>query len=491
MADLHHTVPIQPPAVLDRVETTIDTLVDAGEPYQGLVPSILDRRSGAIPAASPPTVPGQRQFDRAHHGCNLLHDEPLLRTMYGLAAATDRERYEVAADRYLETFATECTDTATGLFPWGEHAYWHVGEDRIGNSRASERDDTGPVIHDHLRAVPAWLWEKLAAFNPDCVQDFADGLEYHWNDPEEPEYIRHAYITIKGRYPKGDHACDFPRHGGHYVFDWAFAYADEQHPDYLRRIEKVLDYWWDKPELHQDGLLPMESRGDNDTPDPGQTISLVVSLFEAADHLESNELAPDLRELMRERADSYLDAYLEGGDASAENRILAYPLWASVYGGAPPGATAASDALKVLCAYRQTGREPLLEWATEVGRTYRDSRFPDQGTLALADTQLDDVRGLDEDEIIPIWAFAVGSAVGLFADLYDLTGESRWLDAGLDLSETAVEQYFDAPLPRAAGGVDHYENQLGTGYLVYNLARIALLAMADTDCPLGPDYTAR
>ena len=96
-------------------------------------------------------------------------------------------------------FATHCTDTVTGLFPWGEHAYWHLVEDRVGDSHrlALPDKEPGTTLHDHLRQAPVWLWEKLHEFNPRCVERFAEGLDYHYKDGEPREYIRHAHIERK------------------------------------------------------------------------------------------------------------------------------------------------------------------------------------------------------------------------------------------------------------------------------------------------------
>src|SRR5689334_2251622 len=120
----------EPAQILARVCAALDALIAAGEPYGGLFPSILDRRNGVMAQSLPPGIPGQRTGDRSHHGPNLLHDEAALATLDGLAAALDRPDYAAAANRYLRRWATHSTDTETGLFPWGEHAYWHLLEDR-------------------------------------------------------------------------------------------------------------------------------------------------------------------------------------------------------------------------------------------------------------------------------------------------------------------------------------------------------------------------
>ena len=166
-----------PETILNRVDRALTALVNAAEPYEGLFPSLLDRHTGAMLTDLPPAIEGQRNGDRAHLGSNLTHDEVTLKTCYAL----DRTDLTQAADQYLKRFVAHCTGTESGLFPWGEHAFWHLVDDRPGNSYIYNNPEaTDRLIHDHLRSTPLWLWEKLHAINPDCIQRFAEGLDNHW-----------------------------------------------------------------------------------------------------------------------------------------------------------------------------------------------------------------------------------------------------------------------------------------------------------------------
>ena len=226
--------------ILQRVLKAIDVLINVSDQYEGLFPSLIDRETHGMVMDLPPAIDGQRMGDRSHLGSNLVHDHALLNAMIALG-------YEDAVDRYLKRFATHCTDTPTGLFPWGEHAFWHLVDDCAGNSYLLRGDGRKPPItHDHLRQVPLWLWEKLWAFNPRCVERFAEGLNGHWTEGEPLEYIRHAYIEEKRSYARGKRSCDFPRHGGFYILDWAFAHVKTGRKDFLDQLRRMLDYWWEK-----------------------------------------------------------------------------------------------------------------------------------------------------------------------------------------------------------------------------------------------------
>ncbi len=468
-------------AVLDSVCRSVDLLIERADEHGGLFPSVLDRFSGDRPDAMPPAIAGQRDGDRAYGGSNLIHDEAALKTLYALSCALGRPDYGTAADRYLHRFATHCTDTPSGLFPWGEHAFWDLERDRIGNSRHLRNPaDPHGAIHDHLRQAPLWLWQKLQHFNPQCVQQFAQGLDGHWTEGDGWEYIRHAHIEEVRRHGRGARSCDFPRHGGFYIFDWAFAHAHGGDGRWIEQIERMLNYWW--PLRDGRNLLLIESRSPvddqhfYDTNAPGQTLSLAISLLESAPLLEDTHRA--LAATMRQRAAAYIDGFFQAPhdlDAGqfiilsrrADNAVAqTMPVWGSVYGVWP----ASYVALSCLCGYRLTDDARLLEWAEAVGRAYAREALPQN---------------------VAVPAMDAGLGLGLLAELYAISRDKNWLEAGLTLAESLIACYFDAVLPRGAAGIDWYDAQMGPSFLLHGLARIALLSSEGTECPLQADYTAR
>ena len=470
--------------ILARVCAALDALVRAGAPYHGLIPSVLDLQSGQLLETLPAPIPGQRMEDRSHPGCNLIHDQALLATLLALAEALGRPDYGAAAGDYLRHWATHCTATVTGLFPWGEHAFWHLRENRVGNSyllRAPARPGGAPgATHDHLRQAPLWLWQALTQYPPQCVERFGEGLDFHWKEGEPPEYSRHAAIEAPVRPPRDRRSFDFPRHSGFYIFDWSFAYLQTGRAEFLHQATQMADYWW----LKRDhcGLLLIESRSPAsdvhffNANAPGQTISLAASLLEAAGLLQPAR--PDLAGVWRERAAVYLDGFfaaphdLDRGvfvllcDRTTNEAREVMPVWGSRYGVWP----AAYVALTALCAYRLTRDHRLLSWAAAVGRRYDGEPLPPG---------------------VAVPAMDAGLGLELLADLYDLTGDRRWLDAALHLAGTLLAVYLDTRLPRGAAGIGWYESQMGPAFLLHGLARTALLSLDRDHCPLAPDYTTR
>ena len=476
-----HTTPMNADRILDRVCVAFDVLIEAGAAYEGLFPSLIDRETHKMVTELPPAIDGQRMGDRAHLGSNLMHDHPALKAMFALSDSLGRDDYGEAANRYLKRFARCCTGTPTGLFPWGEHSFWDLLDDTVGNSYLLlDRERELPVTHDHLRQAPLWLWEKLQEFSPRCVECFAEGLNGHWTEGEPLEYCRHAYIMESRPYQRYLRSCDFPRHGGFYILDWGFAYLQTGREEFLEQIRTILDYWWKKRD--DLGLLLIESRspvteknfyGVNSVQ---QTFSLGVSLLEAADLLAESQ--PHLAATMRQRGKVYIAAFL-AAPHDLENRLFVgssrrgtdeildtYVTWGSKYGAQSP---VAGTALMALCGYRLTGDKRLMAWARAAAHPYLEEPLPKEIAVPARDP---------------------ATGIGLLADLYDLTGESFWLEGGLNLAGAMMEAFMDGDLPRGSSRTEVYESQLGPGDLLFALTRLALLAKDKSQAP-EPDYSLR
>ena len=474
--------------ILGHVNGALDQLIEIGNHHAGLFPSMIDRSTNDMLLEIPPAIPGQRIHDRANHGSNLTHDEPTLMTLYALGVHQKNTAYTNAADRYLKRFATHCTDTPTGLFPWGEHSCWNLVDDCVGNIYRSSGSRDVETTHDHLRSTPLWLWEKLNTYKPECVQQFAVGLRSHWlpaDDTYPLEYSRHAYMDSHEPYAGGhiEYSPDFPRHGGFYIFDWAYAYSQSHNIEHLLQLKRMLDYHWQRK--NPDNLLFIESR-----PRPNsqgslavtQTLSLASSLLEAAVLVES--AAPALADEMRDHAYDYIEGFfrVSTGFEKDHEPCVFYNLWnpdepqksriASIWGSSYGKTPVCYGACNALCVYRLTHDKRLLEYAKAAGRGYMREAFP-------TDVQAP--------------AMDAGMGLGLLADLYDITGDSKWLEGALTLSKQLVAVYFEADkaLPRGAAGIDWYESQMGPGFLLHGLARTALLAQDKDNCMLEADYTGR
>jgi len=460
-------------ALQSTVCAALDALIEAARPHDGLFPSVLDCASEQMPWSLPASIEGQRDEDRSFPGSNLAHDHSTLRTMLDVAAVTGKTHYADAARVYLHRFATHCANTGSGLFPWGEHSFWNLIEDRPGNSYPLFRT-RGRVTHDHLLQAPLWLWEELWRIRPECVTRFAEGLDNHWVGEQGSEYQRHAEVLWRKRNDApGKRSCDFPRHSGFYILDLAFAHARSGRDEFLAQARKMSDYWWQRREPQDSlwpGLLAIESRSPaGDANFHGilsaiQTLSLGVSLLEASQPLGRISAASGFAAELRTRGLAHISAFFDAHDrlpagtlADSMRRgqrqwVRPLTTWGSRY-GAPPAAVAGLLACQ---AFALGGDHRALVFAAQVARGYVDSPIPSGA---------------------PVVAKDAGVALLLLGEIYRNSGQQVWLDSALELAEAAVSQYFQpgARLPRGATGIGYYESQMLPGYLLAGLARLAFI----------------
>jgi hypothetical protein len=490
----------------------LDHLIEASEPFDGLWPSCLELESRKIPAQPHPEIPGQRDCDRALEGSNLMHDLPALGLLYELGRVQGRRDYIEAADRYLKSFVRLGTSTATGLFPWGEHSFLDLKTGQVGDCYLMPvyggknplwwDQLPRPIWHDHLRQAPPWFWEKLGTFSPTAVQRFADGLDRHWLTDEREIYMRHAGIDRVMRHgfrPK-DRSCDFPRHGGFYIVDLTCAHAQEPRKETLDQLWRFADYWWEKRVPNE--ALPFESITPKDTivnnlngiRSPLQTLSLALSLLEAAEVLAGKE--PECCRQFRDRALIYAESFLTAPHDLGRGMFVASyragsreiyelsPYFGSVYGLWPVSYPA------VLCCavFRRTGDERFLRWAKEAARyccwavTERE-KLPDLDPALLVHTGRKSEPGQAP-------ALDAGLALELLADLHELTHEPEWLEKARAIWPVIRERYFAHGLIRLAAKGEWYEAQQGSAYLIHGAARIGLLEES-SGTTIAPEYSAR
>jgi hypothetical protein len=406
-----------------------------------------------------------------------MHDHVVLRLLLDLEPHCPGHGFATAAGRYLDRFADHCTDTPTGLFPWGEHLFWNLEEDRVGSSYAMARNAT-MATHDHLLQAPVWLWDALWNRNRTAVERFAVGLASHFLDVDGvPEYNRHASALLPyTKRTRGPRSCDFPRHSGFFAYDLAYVARQTGSPRFLADLHRAMDYWWDRRPAS--GILPLETRTSGQrNAVASQTMSLGVSLLEIAELLRQSH--PDLAAEAGRRGGSYVDAFLAlphqlesgrfvnmiGLDDGIVHGHLAN--WGSSYGD---GVLASTYGLLALRADRLAHHGGLVGFAAAVADCLA-THVPE----ALAQPNLP-VRD-------------AGQYLSLLCELHACTGEARWMRLWARDAPLITAAYLDGPLPRLATGCTHYESQQLPGHLLRALARGQLICGAGVD--IGGDFTLR
>jgi hypothetical protein len=128
-----------------------------GEVHSPMFAGMLEIDTHEHPGGIIPSIPGQRWGDRPFWGGNFAHDRPLLEAMEYVSEYTGDPKYRQAAHDWLQFFLDNCTDTPTGLWPWGEHVYWDFYRDAHSSDR---------LQHEAEGSSPFTFWETAWTMNP-------------------------------------------------------------------------------------------------------------------------------------------------------------------------------------------------------------------------------------------------------------------------------------------------------------------------------------
>ena len=392
----------------------------------------------------------------------------------------DRRRYLEQRRAYLHTFATVCAPPSpTGLLPWGEHAYWSLTTQTIGNSHllqyAEQPLDAGLPTHHQLHPLPIEDWRIIHAANSSVLRRFADGLDWHWMDEARTRFNRHAPITqfirgyqvrrqalMSGKPVESITGSDFPGAAGVFIHDYAAALAlvDSPDPAWKTALLRFCDSWWNR--RNDAGVCPKSG-----TDDPlkwngaslSQTLALADCLLDAAGFLAERDAA--LAGVLRERGSAFIGAILDHDQPDADRGRLwtGYNPDGSPFAHSQPWAgnrgqpCTAHFAGRLLRSAEAAGDGRGVELVARAACCYRDARLPRDTIVRAGDP---------------------GAVIGLLTELARITGEASWREAALMHATDALELYFDSPLPRVALGRAHYEAQQGSGELVASLGRLAM-----------------
>ena len=447
-----------------------DTMIAEGTDRYGPVhspmfASLLDMQTHRNPLDTPGNSPGQRYGDRSIHGGNLFQDVMLLRALDNLTALTGGKKYGNAVTEYLTFFLKHCPQPDTGLFPWGEHAYWDFYEEKPGADK-----------HEYLGGVPNSFWERLWEINPKALQDEADGLLNHVTNLGSFHFDRHAdiYKPLPDPRPERMWGMDFPRHAGFYIGLWTFVYSKTADAKYLEWSQKMIDHHW-RIRTPQSGLPPGKSGS--------KTVAATTALALALNLLEAAQLLPEgpARDRYEAVAKAYLDSILRLPHKPAEGQFLtSFPIdsapesatgaYSSPYVYAYGGGFSADCANLLAAVYRKTGHRRARELA-EGFAGYYATHDPPPITEC-------------------VYARVYASIMGLFVDLYEITGNDEYLAQAERYAKYAIENLYHGGLFRGATNIDHYEAEMMVGNLVYNLVWLHA-AGQKADPGIEPNYFNR
>ncbi len=455
---------------LHYVTTFIDTMIASGTDRYGdvsspMFASLIDMDTHRNPLETPQNSPGQRYGDRSVHGGNLFHDVMLLQAMDYLSKSTGDDKYTNAVTDYLTFFLSNCPHPNTGLFPWGEHAYWNFYEEKAVND-----------IHEFLGGIPNSFWMRLWNLSPTALVAEADGLINHIKNLDNFDFDRHADIHTPMPIPRPEKygGMDFARHGGFYIGLWSFAYSKTGDEKYLDWAQKMIDHHW-LARSRASGLPPDKKGAKNAS--AVSTLSLALNLLEGAQLLPQGAVRTKYEDV----ASTYLDAIMRLPHKPTEGKFLidlpmdATPESATGTYGEPyvygyGGGLSADYAGLLVGVYRMTNDPRALRLA-ESFADYYSTNNPPPITEA-------------------VYARVYASIIGLLNDLYELTGKPNYLEQSKRYGKIAIEALYHRGLFRGASNVGHYEASMGVGNLVYNLVWLDALNNKSRLKP-EPNYFAR
>lgn len=447
------------PAAAEKPKTTrylgpvlgcLDTLIRDGTDKYGKehspqFSSILDLKTHRMPKKPPSLLPLQRKWDRAYPGGNLQHDLFTLLAMYHLSKTTGEERYASAADAYLEFFLRRCASVGNGLFPCGEHAFWDFKEEKVG----------GLPTQENLALVPSEFWKHLWRINPEATERHIRGLRHHFLPGNKVIWNRHASILTE-KLPT--RPAPFPRHGGFYIYEWAFLHSKKPDPVLLK---------WAK-----------ETAEANKPAGNMSVISLGLSLLRANEMLGKDAidefdtlgrecLGPVIKQYPVDRKNAVIKIFVPHNEEFQPGRT--YGFWDKIYepSGGYAFVGAEKLALMCLCAYRLTDSTEHLQYAKDVWDTYQTLERPTDKAITPG---------------------KYGGLIALSLDLYDIMGQKKYLEYAKRNADWAVDELYENGLFRAGTGRDYYEAANGVGSLLIELLRLHLI-LTDDDYPL-PRYYA-
>ncbi len=400
-------------AYLHYAQTFADTFLRAATDHWGPRKTPLFVQMLSLKTHEPPSkqddplwqsaVAADYVFDA--HGSNLSRETYMLPALIELSRLTGKPKYKKAAVAFLKFYFKNCPSPTTHIWPWGEHMRWNLFTDRIHHWREEPEMSPAP-------------WELFWQIDSSAVRREIEGFyTYHTYDKKNTFlFDRHAnYYTglfddmgVRGAYIK---------HSGIYLYGFTFLWTKTHNPKYLRWMKKEADLYWNRRNPHT-GLIPDEAKETSGVVAQTATLSYYLLL--------SYQLAPDQKYLLR-YAEAYIRSFLKY-TYNPENQSY----FAGVY--LRTGTPAWSAQMNVW-----QGNSVAAYLGKTVALLYKDTHDP--FFLRHAERLADMIQRTPFSS--NTCSGALGQNLRFFLNLYDLTGEGRYLRFSRKLASTAIDSLFD------------------------------------------------
>ena len=464
-----------PKKYLGAAQTFLDTMVDKGTDRYGRRHAPLFCLSLDPETCSPPKPPAKidrdyaRSFEylyrdfgyywKSHlHSCDLIYDMGTIRALYALTGVTGQAKYTRAADAYLKFFLDHMVSEQTGHFGWGEHIFYNVFLDyMIGGGFTVRGNRNFSFAHELERWTTIYdvLWEK----DPQKTLGEIEAIyEYKIHDRET--FINNRHSDYFAGRTTGD-TLTFSKHSGLFAHAFAFLHSKTSDSKYLDWARKSADLFW-KARHPATGLIKNDFQRKETTAEAAGMAQLALFLMRAYQwHADSSFL---------DKAVAYIQAY-----------------WKSFHAGQGRF----RDVLDINGTDTKPGTfaeywEAPIRMAKAAALAY--SLTKDKTALELADTVVSHltpemdfnaiiIRSLISDEIE-----ARSCALSAAIDLYEVTGEAKYLTKAQVLADDAISRFlyrglFVSKMQLYPEGdksvrVKVYDGRSGAGWLALNLIRL-------------------
>ncbi len=477
------------------VKSFSDAMIEHGLDRYGSVHSPmfaadLDLETLRLPDQQPPPPYGVELYELSRYsygGSNLMWDILTLRSFYLLTEVTANDRYWKAADAYLEFFVNHAPSMTTGLFPWGQHAYWKLLVDVEPERLETERwlwygDDGRYESHEFESFTPPWreMWE----FSPETVINIAQGInDWHIKSEDPVFFNRHGVLYDKNNpgarppYPPEINERDmaWERHAGLYMYTFLYVYSKTGDEKYLTWARNLSDLYWNvrNPETNRTWPSIWMNREGELILDPRHTgpRSLTVQPYWK---LKAYRLAPDseIAQLLRDRALTYLNVFIQDFPPETGKRVWDNASAQNVEGQ------------MISLAYKVSGNEIFRNWLEEWTTNAFDYRPHAMET--------------------GVWELLPGNYANVLVGLLQthlITGNMDYLNKATILADEALELFqHQSGLIRASARMaandgnlmilkpyDYYNNHTGVQKLIYVLLQIHI-AKNNIEAPVEHMY---
>ena len=470
---------------IDYVQQCIDLLLEYGTDRYGeietpILVSILD-----VETRDCPQIPLKleekwrvkgRGTRRNPGGANLFTDQPLLRTMYVLSAATGDDGYAQFARTYADYYLKNLIDK-DNLLCWGWHRFYDVYEDR-----QSGDDD---VWHE-VNAITSINWETLWEVNPQATQTEIEAIwDWHVIDKNTGETDRHNNNRRRG--------CDFSMNAGAFIKAFVFLYRQTQEDIWLDRAKLLANHYWTKrhPETN---FIPERPNAKYRKAGPrfdGSSFTTSITGVFCHPLLKVYEWTGET--VFRDQAVTYLKAYAKYGFDKETGKF-----WGALQlDGTPiPG----PRIIGTYAQYEPRGHIDLWEPAkdgyefpiyTAQAYVYGYQLTKDPELLATAHRFADWIAQQPPSEgcLQETWyqeyatqyasqgtyAEKYGRTISFYLHMYVVTKDDAYLDRARKMADEAISELYHKGLFRGHPAKPYYEAMDGVGHLLYALLQLDLV----------------